>query len=1203
MLRLCTYTYLCVILVHYIFQRTPCDLITSISFAGLFSGGIGERSLRRFGPSEDDEGAGKDPNVIFESHTYTPELEAAKDLSIKVIQLRNNIEVILNSNPRVYRTEISVINQVGSMHDPVDLQGLGFYLMNVMVSGSKRNPSQGLLDFVKENSLFLDYELYLTYSEFEVKTTKNLFEKTLDLISEMFKSPVITEEVMESALKHMESFSPCMTFMNYLALSDPKCVLDRHKYGNTHTMKTIPESNNIDMKERLTDLFEKQFSSNRIVLSIRSDVSIEVMKILVIKYFSDIPDKNLSLVNVYKPLDDTQINPLSHSIGKVLYNIEEKSKTLMLLFPLNNFILSHLRHDPLFFIRRSICEDKKGSLFKYLNEKHLANSLECNIFNHSHGFTNIHIVFHLTDFGIVNIHIIVRSFFYAISKIREFKPDLNYYTNKKQEKLNSIQSSIKYFDNLSSYSLLRNYFRYKCDDFVSLLFGLNEVSEFDVNLHKRVLHEINPSNLIIILNFDDGHMDTSENPQEFSGFDESIRNKDCLSYERFMNEQKSFRYITLTNLLSSEFVGVEKSKYTHKYILEEQNVCLKQYFSSFTEYMYTKISITNPKAKFSDSSTSSDIYSRIKKINFPIKLKDINDLNSPEVSQNFPFFNELYYFIPHASRTFKIYLAVNFSFPFQNEKLANIKSARIMTILLLLIEILQSYNEKIMASYRKSKVEFTPSVKMVNDSVDNLFGLSFIMASIPKAFNDFITNFTVNMRNYISLDQLTFQTFVEFYKKKLSSFIDIMPSSQLYLDFVNQINLNQDLSVVALLEELHTLTVDEFRMVLREIFDRKNISGVIYGNLTPKGAVKYLNRFFSGLFGDSPFDPSSDSKHAHKSKSRFMSRSISRSKLVRKFTSIRSNKPTKSVVLTKKKSMFVFSKKIFTTKKRTVKEKESDLDGDIQEEISSRNELYESSSSKLPTYVSTVCKDLKVLDMSSIRSNSRFFIHRKSESITHDISIIWIYIDKVTPDSLALVEFLNFAVSEYLKTCKNLNNGIEIMVKDYKISSRSCFISIEGLSSGNNLEEMNQLLVEYAERLFSPNSPILEEKLFSRSKEHFSHVYKTGGIIKDASILNIFDEISNKRFDFTKFRSTSKLLSKLTLEMLTSNFELMRKKKYMIMLTISRKGSNTVIPKEFINIQEAKDIFKQTGIRVFMPGDSMASRQSPNPKAARKTIW
>lgn len=1167
----------------YYFQYTPNDEIFKFNFTEISSKGNEVFQEQEDTITKKEKTKDEKYDIIYETSVYVPSIKSINDQSFKIIKLSNNIEVILNSAPKTDECEISILNRVGSVHEPSDLHGLGFYLMNIMVSASKNNPSFGLYDFSIDNSISLDYNPYSTHSTFDVITTLSLFEKTLSLISEMFKGPIFTDEVMEKAFNLLEKkTSKHINLINRhlsdLVLTDPKSIFNRNKYGNKNTLKIYPKSKSINIKQNLIKFFEEQYSSNKLILSIKSAFSIQSMQDLVIKYFIDIPNKKLPFNDIYKPFNNSFINPFSYSVGKILFNIDNNSQTMELIFPLKNYLLQYMKSNPLFFIKLYICENRDGSLIRYLNEKSYVSGIDCNIQNNLFGFTNVHFNFHLNNSGVFNVNNIIRAFFFAIHEIKEFKLDLNAYKKAKKEQIEKIQSSNHYFNSLRSSSLLDNYFKYKSYAFKSLLLGLDEISDFNIDLHRQILADIKPENLIIVFNSDCGKVNINDT-KGFELFEESITNSDCSKYDQFLKEQKSFRYVVLTNTISKDYTKIIKTNDQFRYILEDQNVCLKKYFSNFSESLSQELKIYYKDNDHSTSRINMDSYDKVKQLISPIKISQLLSPNSSERPSNFSQFKDFYYYIPHVSPTPKIYLAINFFFPFENNKLASLRSARIATILLFFNEVLISHSEKMASHFTKYNVGFIPNISLPKDSIINAFGFSLIISGFPKIFSELLSNLFIDLNAYINLNSDLFHNFYHYFIKYLKSLVSSKQHRTLLSDFVNQINTNHKLSTDSILVEAQNLTLEEVRQVINTIFKEGQVSGIIYGNLTPTDAEKYLSQLFSEFIAKAP------KKKTFRFNTAKKLTVFSRKKHTRMLTKIRSKRSkTRKITLTKRKGSLKISKLSLTKKKN----KTSKI---AEKNISSRSELYKLYSSGVSRSNSEMCKNLQILDMSSIKPNSKFYYQTYSTSMANNVSILWIYIDKANPESFLFSEYLKYIINNRLSVNQKQSVNVITSVKDYVISSSSYFISIEGRSNSEDSSIIDHILSGYVDKFFSHSSSIFNEELFNSAKEFLSKKYKKEGAYIDSSIFNIFGEIQNQRFDFTKFRSITSLLDKLTFEHFILNLKKIHKSTFSIIFSITNTKSQVIAPNGFINLQNLSDIFKLSGIKSFKPVNSRLDKQ------------
>ncbi|KAK9173739.1 hypothetical protein cmbei_3004250 [Cryptosporidium meleagridis] len=1130
---------------------------------------------------EKEEEKNANPNFNYESLLYIPSMEPISDQSFKLLKLNNEIEVILNSAPNVDECTTSILNRVGFMHDPEDLHGLGHYMMNIMLSTPNNDIDSGLYDFCIDNSISLLYQVYSIYSIYHFTTPMTLLENLLKLISEALKNPVFTDEVMEKALDILEKNAASdihiyNIFSTMSALSDPKSTFARDRFGSSYTLKTIPQSKKIDVKQSLTKFFNEHYSSNRLILSLKCNLPIQVMQDLVAKYFNGIINKNLPINEEFKSVNNFITNPLSYSVGKILYNIGESNQILTLLFPLKNYIQPYMKSGPIFFINYYICGNKEGTLMRFLKQKNYINKVYCHVSSDLSGFSNIEFNFNLTNNGLFNTHNIIRAFFLAINKIKDLKLDINIYNKTNQNTLREIESSTRYFTNLNSLTNLKNYYKLKSSSFKSIILGVNEFSNFDPNLHRQILMEINPQNMIITFNID-CEKETIGDTGELTLFDQSILNKDCTMYEEFLKQNKKFRCVILTNVLSEEFKGVIKTSNKFRFILEEQNFCLKRYFSHFPESLTQELNIYNsdkePKTK-----ENLEKYNNVESLVVPMKLGDLLSSDSSERTTNFSQFKDFYYYIPHSMPTNRIYFGFNFFFPFENKKMASIRSSRVATILLFIKEILISYSENLSSNFANYNIEFIPKVYLPYDSIVNAFGLTISVASVSNAFSQVLSNISTNLKSYIDLDDQTFNEFVSFFRK-----VQIEKSNNPnFIEKVNQINVNHIISAENILIELETLNVEEFREVFRTIIRQSEISGIIYGNLTPLDAEKYLSRLFLDLIGSTP------KKKTSKLKSRRKSGVSMRLKYSRMITKVGSKRTrTRKIMLTKRKKTSIKNDRKTKTANRT---KMTNKTKTTNREMPSKSKCYKLYSSAFSKSNSEQCKNLQILDMSSIRP-LKFFLYENTNEKT-DVSILWLYIDKVSPESFVFTLFLKSMIENrlaYLQT----NINIKTTIKNYNISPSSYLISIEGSSTKEDLNKINELLLNYINKFLLSRSSVFNIELFNSVKELLLKKYKKNGHHLDSLFANIFEEIINKRFDFTKFRSIVDLLDRLTFENFMSNLAKVHRSAFCILFSMSHK-SQPIVPNGFLYISNPTDMFTFYGIKTFKPAYSRVDKQLNN---------
>jgi protease-3 len=116
----------------------------------------------------------------------------------RTLKLKNNIEVILVSDPLTDKSAAALNVGVGLLQDPMEQQGLAHYLEHLLFLGTKKYPKTDEYDnFLKENGGMMNASTWLTYTNYMFQVNNDAYDETLDRFSDFFKSPMLYPEYTE----------------------------------------------------------------------------------------------------------------------------------------------------------------------------------------------------------------------------------------------------------------------------------------------------------------------------------------------------------------------------------------------------------------------------------------------------------------------------------------------------------------------------------------------------------------------------------------------------------------------------------------------------------------------------------------------------------------------------------------------------------------------------------------------------------------------------------------------------------------------------------------------------------------------------------------------------------------------------------------------------------------------------------------------
>lgn len=199
----------------------------------------------------------------------------------------------------------------------------------------------------------------------------------LDRFAQFFIEPLFLENTLDRELnavndenrKNLQNDTWRLNQLNK-SLANPEHPYCHFSTGNLEVLKTKPESQGINVRDKFVEFHDKHYSANRMKLVVLGREPLDVLQKWVVELFSGIENKNLSPNRwTQEPLyRDADLG--TQCFAKPVLD----SRTLSLLFP---FIDEEgmFETQPNRYISHLVGHEGRGSLFSYLKNKGWANSL------------------------------------------------------------------------------------------------------------------------------------------------------------------------------------------------------------------------------------------------------------------------------------------------------------------------------------------------------------------------------------------------------------------------------------------------------------------------------------------------------------------------------------------------------------------------------------------------------------------------------------------------------------------------------------------------------------------------------------------------------------------------------------------------------------------------------------------------------------
>jgi len=297
----------------------------------------------------------------------------------KGIELGNGIKAVIISDPDSSVGSAAVDIKVGTLADPLEMQGLAHFCEHMVFLESKEYPNLNeMQDKVSKSSGLTNAFTTLLDTNFFFQVSSGAFEETLDIFSHFFIDPIFTEKLMKDEVASVDSEyhrdinnDGWRLRLLFETLANPKSSLAKFSIGSIDSLITKPQSNGVDIVKTLRKFYDCHYSANSMTLAIVDNRPLEELEELTIKTFSKIPNKNVKLPDYSK-----EVMPFSEGYGNKLVQFipNDPVRVLALIFNVESES-EHPFLEAYEYLAEIISDIGNGSLYDVLSKKGLAHNL------------------------------------------------------------------------------------------------------------------------------------------------------------------------------------------------------------------------------------------------------------------------------------------------------------------------------------------------------------------------------------------------------------------------------------------------------------------------------------------------------------------------------------------------------------------------------------------------------------------------------------------------------------------------------------------------------------------------------------------------------------------------------------------------------------------------------------------------------------
>ncbi|KAK0409833.1 hypothetical protein QR680_004788 [Steinernema hermaphroditum] len=209
--------------------------------------------------------------------------------SYRGLELSNGLKVLLISDPRAVDYSAAMNVNVGYTSDPDELPGLAHFCEHMVFQGTEKYPDENeFIELVGKHgsrSAFTSDES----TEYYFVVTENHFKKTLDMFIHFFISPLFSESAIEREVQTVDSefkdilmADNCRLWWIRNLFFRPGHDLQKFDVGNIETLRNIPKSKGVSIRDELLKFFETHYSSNRMSLCVIGNTGLQQLEQMVL---------------------------------------------------------------------------------------------------------------------------------------------------------------------------------------------------------------------------------------------------------------------------------------------------------------------------------------------------------------------------------------------------------------------------------------------------------------------------------------------------------------------------------------------------------------------------------------------------------------------------------------------------------------------------------------------------------------------------------------------------------------------------------------------------------------------------------------------------------------------------------------------------------------------------------------------------------
>ena len=419
----------------------------------------------------------------------TPNLSNRKTQKIK---LKNNLEVLLVSDPKTELSGGMMSVKVGSWEDPSDQPGLAHFLEHMLFLGTLKYPKESEYEkFISEHGGQANAFTTDNSTNFVYTVNNQAFPESLARFSSFFKEPLFNPSGVSRELhaidqeysKNIED-DQIRQLMVLKELADPHHPFHQFTMGNSQSLSKAS-------RVSLEDWFRSHYSSNLMKLVVLSPLPLQKMVDLVVEDFSEISNKNRHSFIVDYPAFKIDQEKKFVFIEPVK---DTRSLTLAWELPTK---FSHLKSSqPDLLVSYVLGHEGEKSLLAQLKRENLAESLSSGSLDIGDDLMMFFIDIELTTEGLRELDVVIARCFQTIKNLQT--KGIPHYLFDEVQRMATIEYQYQSKENEFA-MLMKHADQIQNEDLSTYPEQLTIIQQYNPNDIQELLKYLNPQNALYLV--------------------------------------------------------------------------------------------------------------------------------------------------------------------------------------------------------------------------------------------------------------------------------------------------------------------------------------------------------------------------------------------------------------------------------------------------------------------------------------------------------------------------------------------------------------------------------------------------------------------------------------------------------------------------------------------------------------------------------